>query len=75
MWLEVEEYEYKRLNTIVKTKSDTTDTVIEESTADVCVVKIKLTVDSFDHSDKFNQILGIVQNQSEQDRKFKVTVN
>ncbi|CAC5405060.1 unnamed protein product [Mytilus coruscus] len=62
MWSEEEEYKDKRYNT--KTKSETTDTVPEEPAADVCTSKDK--TDSSEQSDKFNQLLGIVQKQSEQ---------
>ncbi|CAG2234441.1 unnamed protein product [Mytilus edulis] len=55
MWSEEEEYKDKRYNT--KTKSETTDTVPEEPTTDVCASKDK-TDSSSDQSDKFNQLLG-----------------
>ncbi|VDI51590.1 Hypothetical predicted protein [Mytilus galloprovincialis] len=52
MWSEEEEYKDKRYNT--KMKSETTDTVPEEPTADVCASKDK-TDSSSEQSDKFNQ--------------------
>ncbi|XP_063404607.1 uncharacterized protein LOC134688069 [Mytilus trossulus] len=55
MWSEEEEYKDKRYNT--KMKSETTDTVPEEPTADVCASKDK-TDTSSEQSDKFNQLLA-----------------
>ncbi|CAG2241730.1 unnamed protein product [Mytilus edulis] len=72
MWSEEEEYKDKRYNT--KTKSETTDTVPEEPTTDVCASKDK-TDSSSEQSDKFNQLLGIVQKQSEQIETLTKIVN
>ncbi|XP_076089041.1 uncharacterized protein LOC143059432 [Mytilus galloprovincialis] len=74
MWSEEEEYKDKRYNT--KIKSETTDTVPEEPkcTADVCASKDK-TDSSSEQSDKFNQLLGIVQKQSEQIETLTKIVN
>ncbi|CAG2190482.1 unnamed protein product [Mytilus edulis] len=69
---EEEEYKDKRYNT--KTKSETTDTVPEEPTTDVCASKDK-TDSSSEQSDKFNQLLGIVQKQSEQIETLTKIVN
>ncbi|CAG2257513.1 unnamed protein product [Mytilus edulis] len=55
-------------------KSETTDTVPEEPTADVCASKEK-TERSNEQSDKFNQLLGIVQKQSEQIETLTKIVN
>ncbi|CAG2217557.1 unnamed protein product [Mytilus edulis] len=72
MWSEEEEYKDKRYNT--KTKSETTDTVPEEPTTDVCASKDK-TDSISEQSDKFNQLLGIVQKQSEQIETLTKIVN
>ncbi|CAG2240915.1 unnamed protein product [Mytilus edulis] len=72
MWFEEEEYKDKRYNT--KMKSETTDTLPEEPTTDVCASKDK-TDSSSEQSDKFNQLLGIVQKQSEQIETLTKIVN
>ncbi|VDI67750.1 Hypothetical predicted protein [Mytilus galloprovincialis] len=71
MWSEEEEYTDKRYNT--KMKSETTDSVPEEPTADVYVSKDK-TDSSSEQSDKFNSLLGIVE-QSEQIETLTKIVN